>query len=317
MPAVRYWWVNHKQTRKYEVTGDYLWSPKTRSDGARNEFYDNMVRATPGDMVFSFADGQIGAWGIVQAEAYSAPKPTEFGNTGHYWGNEGWLLEVAFQDAPIPISVVAHMTGIAPLLPSVYSPIRSNGHGNQGAYLAAISDDLGSLLIGLIGAGKAVKDLLPAISGTAVPALQDIEIVKAMADVPETQRRQLVAARVGQGLFRRRALLMGAQCRVTGVTEKRLLRASHIKPWRECDNFERLDGANGLMLSPHVDALFDQELMTFSESGQILVSKNLDPEILHRWSISKPAVTVGFSKEQRAYLAIHRERTGADGLLAL
>lgn len=314
---MRYWWVNHKQTRKYEVTGDYLWSPKTRSDGARNEFYDNMVRAMPGDMVFSFADGQIGAWGIVQAEAYSAPKPTEFGNTGHYWGNEGWLLEVAFQDAPIPISVVVHITEIAPLLPSVYSPIRSNGHGNQGAYLAAISDDLGTLLIGLIGAGKAVKDLLPEISGTAVPALQDIEIVKAMADVPETQRRQLVAARVGQGLFRRRALLMGAQCRVTGVTEKRLLRASHIKPWRECDNFERLDGANGLMLSPHVDALFDQELMTFSESGQILVSKNLDPEILHRWSISKPAVTTDFSKNQKAYLAIHRERTGADGLIAL
>lgn len=314
---MRYWWVNHKQTRRYEVTGDYLWSPKTRSDGARNEFYDNMVRAMPGDMVFSFADGQIGAWGIVQAEAYSAPKPTEFGNTGHYWGNEGWLLEVAFQDAPIPISVVAHITEIAPLLPSVYSPIRSNGHGNQGAYLAAISDDLGSLLIGLIGAGKAVKDLLPAISGTAVPALQDIEIVKAMDDVPETQRRQLVAARVGQGLFRRRALLMGAQCRVTGVTEKRLLRASHIKPWRECDNFERLDGANGLMLSPHVDALFDQELMTFSESGQILVSKNLDPEVLHRWSISKPAVTADFSSKQKAYLAIHRERTGADGLIAL
>ena len=314
---MRYWWVNHKQTRKYEVKGDYLWSPKTRADGARNEFYDNMVKAMPGDMVFSFADGQIGAWGIVQAEAYSAPKPTEFGNTGHYWDNEGWLLEVAFQEAPVPVAVVAHIDEIAPLLPSVYSPIRSNGHGNQGAYLAAISDDLGALLIGLIGAGKAVKELLPALSDGVVPEVADIEFVNAMIDVPETQKRQLVASRIGQGLFRRRALLMGAQCRVTGVSEKRLLRASLIKPWRESDNFERLDGANGLMLSPHIDALFDQALMTFSDAGGILVSKNLDPEILQRWSISKPAVQTGFSKQQQAYLALHRDRTGADGLIAL
>lgn len=314
---MRYWWVNHKQTRHHEVKGDYLWSPKTRADGARNEFYDNMVRAAPGDMVFSFANGQIGAWGVVQAEAYSAPKPTEFGNTGHYWGNEGWLLEVAFIEAPVPISTVAFSEQIGPLLPATYSPIRANGHGNQGAYLAAISDDLGVLLIGLIGAGKAVKELLPSLSEVSVPAVHDIEVVQAMKDVSETQKQQLVAARIGQGLFRKRALLMGSQCRVTGVSDKRLLRASHIKPWRDCDNFERLDGANGLMLSPHIDALFDQELMTFSNSGTILVSKKLDPDVLHRWSISKPSVETGFTAEQSAYLALHREKTGASGLITL
>jgi len=110
---------------------------------------------------------------------------------------------------------------------------------------------------------------------------------------------------------------MGAKCRVTGVAEKRFLRASHIKPWRDCDNFERLDGANGLMLSPHVDALFDQELMTFSDRGQILLSKNLDQEVLRLWSISKPVVSSEFSAAQSAYLAIHRDRTGAEGLIAL
>lgn len=314
---MRYWWVNHKQTRQHEVLGDYLWSPKTRADGARNVFYDNMVRAEPGDIVFSFANGQIGAWGVVQADAYAAPKPTEFGSTGHYWGNEGWLLEVAFQEAPVPISTVAFSEQIAPLLPETHSPIRANGHGNQGAYLASISEDLGALLIGLIGAGKSVRELLPALAEVSVPTLQDMEIVQAMADVPETQRRQLVASRIGQGLFRRRALLMGAQCRVTGVDEKRLLRASHIKPWRDCDNFERLDGANGLMLSPHIDALFDQELMTFSDTGGILVSKSLDMEILKKWSISKPAIQAGFSAAQSAYLAVHRERAGSQGLIAL
>lgn len=314
---MRYWWVNHKQTRQHEVLGDYLWSPKTRADGVRNVFYDNMVKAEPGDIVFSFANGQVGAWGVVQADAYAAPKPTEFGSTGHYWGNEGWLLEVAFQEAPVPISTVAFIDQIAPLLPDSHSPIRANGHGNQGAYLASISDALGALLIGLIGAGKAVKDALPAASYMSIPVIQDMEVVQAMAELPETQRKQLVASRIGQGLFRKRALLMGARCRVTGVTEKRLLRASHIKPWRDCDNFERLDGANGLMLSPHIDAMFDQELMTFSDAGEILVSKKLDMKILRQWSVSKPVIQAGFTAAQSAYLAIHRERTGADGLIAL
>ena len=314
---MRYWWVNHKQTRKHEVGGDYLWSPKTRADGARNEFYDNMIRAMPGDIVFSFADGQIGAWGVVLAEAYTSPKPTEFGSAGQYWHNEGWLLDVAFQTAPMPISTVAYKNQIAPYLPAVYSPIRATGHGNQGAYLAGISDELGVMLLGMIGASKAVHDLLPLESSTTMPALEDIDAIEATPGISITEKKQLIASRVGQGLFRKRALLQGSVCRVTGVCDKRFLRASHIKPWRESNNFERLDGSNGLMLSPHIDVLFDQDLLTFANSGEILVSKKLDPEILSRWSISKPAVQTEFTSLQVKYLEAHRERTGGFGLIAV
>lgn len=314
---MRYWWVNHKQTRKYEVGGDYLWSPKTRADGARNEFYDNMIRAMPGDIVFSFADGQIGAWGVVLAEAYTSPKPTEFGSAGQYWHNEGWLLDVSFQAAPLPISTVVHKDQIAPFLPSVYSPVRSNGYGNQGAYLAAISDELGVMLLGMIGASKSVHDLIPIESGTNIPALEDIHAIEAIPDISVTEKKQLIASRVGQGLFRKRALLQGAVCRVTGVSEKRFLRASHIKPWRDSSNFERLDGSNGLMLSPHIDVLFDQDLLTFSDSGGILVSAKLDQEILSRWSITKPAIQTEFTSLQASYLKEHRERTGGYGLVSL
>jgi len=271
----------------------------------------------PGDIVFSFADGQIGAWGVVTAEACTSPKPTEFGSAGHYWDNEGWLLDVAFQAAPLPISTVAYKDQIAPLLPSVYSPIRANGYGNQGAYLAAISDDLGVMLLGMIGAANSIHDLLPIETGATIPALEDIDAIDASPDISITEKRQLIASRVGQGLFRKRALLQGAVCRVTGVSEKRFLRASHIKPWRDSNNFERLDGSNGLMLSPHIDVLFDQDLLTFSNSGEILVSKNLDQEVLSRWSISKPAIQVEFTPLQAVYLEAHRERTGGSGLVSL
>ena len=70
----RYWWVNHKQTHRQEIDGRYLWSPKRRSDGARNQFYVNMRRAAPGDLVLSYANGAIGYLGRVAEFAFTAPK---------------------------------------------------------------------------------------------------------------------------------------------------------------------------------------------------------------------------------------------------
>ena len=73
-----------------------------------------------------------------------------------------------------------------------------------------------------------------------------------------TERDALTKARLGQGLFRHRVAEREPACRVTGLKRQEFLVASHIKPWRDCDNSERLDGANGLLLSPHVDKLFDR-----------------------------------------------------------
>ncbi|KHN59089.1 HNH endonuclease signature motif containing protein [Aeromonas hydrophila] len=55
--------------------------------------------------------------------------------------------------------------------------------------------------------------------------------------------------------------------RVTGVSNKALLIASHIKPWSESDNAERLDGHNGLLPSPHIYKLFDHGRITFTNAG--------------------------------------------------
>lgn len=79
---MRYWWVNQNQTYRHEFRGGYLWSPKRKSDGSRNAFYESMREVAPGDLVFSFADTRIGAFGIVQSHAYENPKPAEFGSAG-------------------------------------------------------------------------------------------------------------------------------------------------------------------------------------------------------------------------------------------
>lgn len=307
-----YWWVNHKQTRDYEVQGEYLWSPKFNQNGARNRSYDNMAIAEPGDVVFSYADGRIAWVGIVLADASTSPKPIEFGKTGVYWSDEGWHLPVAFQPAPRAVRPRDFINEIAPLLPERYSPIQSNGNGNQGIYLAAISEELGELLLKLTHTVLKLADSDADTASTVLQKLTDIDEIKT-ADIPETQRIQLVKARVGQGLFRSLVLLKHPLCRITGVSDKRLLRASHIKPWKDSDNFERLDGNNGIMLSPHVDALFDQGLMSFEDSGRALFRNDLKKEILQKWSIPSTSAASPFHPAQRAYLRVHREKLEAKG----
>ena len=106
---MRYWWVNQNQTYVHEVGGGYLWSPKANANGRRNRFYDSMTEAVPGDVVFSFCDTYIKAIGVVNGVCESAPKPTEFGNTGEYWANEGWYLPVRFTEINQPIRSKEHM----------------------------------------------------------------------------------------------------------------------------------------------------------------------------------------------------------------
>ena len=71
-----------------------------------------------------------------------------------------------------------------------------------------------------------------------------------------TEKRQVVLARRGQGKFRERVSKIEHACRITGVNRPEHLIASHCKPWRDCEsNDERLDGENGLLLTPTVDHL--------------------------------------------------------------
>lgn len=94
---------------------------------------------------------------------------------------------------------------------------------------------------------------------------------------------------------------------MTGVEDPRLLIASHIKPWREANNAERINGFNGLMLSPHVDALFDERLIAFEDDGRLLVHQSLPPDVLNRWAIRADTRVETFRAEQQPFLAHHRE----------
>lgn len=107
----------------------------------------------------------------------------------------------------------------------------------------------------------------------------DIEETKAALqkeNISETERQELINARVGQGQFRKRVLQKYEnRCIITGIDNPRLLMASHIKPWAVSTNTERLNTENGLCLSPAYDRLFDIGLITFSSKGKLRISSQL------------------------------------------
>ena len=271
-----HWWVNHKQTFQQETGGNYLWSPKANQNGARNQTYDNMTRAVAADVVFSYADGMIKAVGVVSGPATTASKPQEFGTTGENWGDQGWRLPVAFTVLETPLRPKAHMDTLAALLPETHSPIRANGDGNQGVYLAAIpaamAAELRRLLSGQVGQVEAKHKRPGIVDQDQDPeALADREVF-ARTDIGPTEKQTLVNARRGQGLFRERVIALEGRCRVTGVELVDHLRASHIKPWKDSSDQEKLDGNNGLLLAPHIDHLFDQGYISFTDVGDFIVS---------------------------------------------
>ncbi|MHB1952093.1 MAG: HNH endonuclease, partial [Acidiferrobacteraceae bacterium] len=98
-------------------------------------------------------------------------------------------------------------------------------------------------------------------------------------------------------------------CRVTRVERMEHLIASHIQPWRDSSNEQRLDGENGFLLTPTVDHLFDKGFISFEDSGQLIVSPVADQKSLARMGIDTGGrVNVGaFSEGQRRYLDFHRD----------
>jgi putative restriction endonuclease len=97
----------------------------------------------------------------------NAARPSEFGNVGKQWDNEGWLVPIEWVPLDHPFSPRAYLSRIINLLPQNYSPIQTNGHGNQGVYLADISEALANELLKICALNKnATTDALEQLSVT-------------------------------------------------------------------------------------------------------------------------------------------------------
>jgi hypothetical protein len=136
---------------------------------------------------------------------------------------------------------------------------------------------------------------------------EDVKSILDFDSFPGTAKEQLILARIGQGAFRKSVLSSwNYRCAVTGSSL--VVRASHIKPWRVCNDCERLDPNNGLPLVATLDALFDSQLITFKPSGVIQMSDRIPKfEKLCLGITADMKLRREPTPEMRAYLEQHRE----------
>lgn len=253
--------------------------------GKPTEFDTRLDQMQPGDPVFAYEHGA----GVVAIGRVCAPKDLVEGPTPLYprFGDLVKSLAVDWN-----ISVTRTKSQVHAVTNLGGSNLKSCGPGK--AFFPMAMDML-----------QEAHD-----RHRANPDADEVAAFKRIASSPAytpKMKAQLGQARIGQGQFRKAVLTREPACRVTGITQPPYLVASHIKPWAVCVGDEHLDGANGLMLAPHVDHLFDTGRISFTDSGDLLLAPTLDPAILKAWDIDEKLNVGPFSTDQTRYLAYHRQ----------
>jgi hypothetical protein len=130
----------------------------------------------------------------------------------------------------------------------------------------------------------------------------------AAAPLGGTEIQRLAVQRIGQGHFR--AALMefwNGRCAISGLDMPELLRASHARPWADCDtDADRLDVFNGLLLAAHLDAAFDSGLIAIAPDGAVMTSSRLSPSALAALGLSRPRQITGLLPGHQLFLSWHR-----------
>ncbi|MGX9983190.1 HNH endonuclease [Methylobacterium fujisawaense] len=168
----------------------------------------------------------------------------------------------------------------------------------------------GRLLGNLSDLGEALGRVFKLVT-EELPTSAFQEYLDATHDLPaSTEAEQMAIARTAQGIFRRHLdVYWNRACAITGVRDRELLRASHIKPWAVSSDYERVDVHNGLLLSALWDAAFDQGLVSFSDEGRLFVNPKLSERAIAVLTEGRP-ITVSVSAGHAPYLKEHRVRHG-------
>ncbi len=130
-----------------------------------------------------------------------------------------------------------------------------------------------------------------------------------LPEEPATESAALTKTRLGQERFRGDLFRMWeGRCAVTALRHPELLRASHIKPWAESDDRERLDAFNGLLLAVHLDAMFDRRMISFDHAGDMLISPRLSGDDRAVFGLTSQPRPVLLSARHLTYMDHHRTR---------
>ena len=300
-----FYWVNQGKTYKEEKEGGYLWAPVKNSNGKSFFYWTNMKKLRPKDLVYNYRKGELIGYCIIKSESYLAPQPEEF-SVDVEWEDEGFMADAEYYLFDKPVSALEVYKNIVDLLPSKYGPlnvVQKEGKlkvkANQG-YLYELSSEIGESLVGLC---KIKGEQSFQSNNSKSNDETDYKIPD------KTSRTGLVTSRIGQGEYRRRILKRwGYKCAVNGSKIKEVLIASHIVPWRESTNEERLDVDNGILLSPVYDALFDRHFISFADNGSIVLSKAISKTEFSEIGVNGNERIENLTDKNKIYLKRHRAK---------
>ena len=137
--------------------------------------------------------------------------------------------------------------------------------------------------------------------------ISDIETDADKLQILGKERETFIKARVNQSVFRERLLNKYDCCCLCKVSNPKFLIASHIKPWADSENDEKLDADNGLLLYPNHDALFDSGYISFDENGVIIISEQLGQVDAIFMNVDKN-MKINLSSKNKKYLEYHRNK---------
>ena len=137
--------------------------------------------------------------------------------------------------------------------------------------------------------------------------LTEIKAVENDNNIKATEKDSIVKSRIGQGIFRNNLIEYWHGCAISQCPLTWMLIASHIKPWRDADNQERLDTYNGLLLLPNYDKLFDLGYISFTQMGKIMYSRLLDKFDREAIGLTSDLHLVKLENQHLKYLKYHNE----------
>jgi hypothetical protein len=139
--------------------------------------------------------------------------------------------------------------------------------------------------------------------------IADLKKIESNKTTNPTMAQALVNARVGHGKFGLQVRqLWDHRCSVTGSSTQAALEASHIRPWADSNDSQRLDPNNGLLLTANLHKLFDAGLISFEDSGKMIVSSKLSSSEKQIYGVIGKRLSKKPSAETANYLSYHRAR---------
>lgn len=137
--------------------------------------------------------------------------------------------------------------------------------------------------------------------------ITEIKAVENDNTIKMTEKDSIVKSRIGQGIFRKGLIEYWHGCAISQCPLTWMLIASHIKPWRDADNQERLDPYNGLLLLPNYDKLFDLGYISFNSKGKIMYSRLLDKFDREAIGLTNNLHLVKLEEQHLKYLKYHND----------